>query len=609
MRRGAIESLLGKGLRVQNGSANGGAGGTGFNIEAAAELGHAFAHAWNADAKACSIGLGLPIGGQNNAAAVVNDLEDEGRGGFKKPDCGGNATGMALDVGEAFLNDAEESDFQGLRKTAELIGKDELGFDAAALAEAVDVLLESGDEAKFIEQGGVEEVREGADLTRRLLEEGASFFEGAFGGCAEARGGLADLGEAQVDGQNSLRHAIVEFATDAATLFVLKVEQLHGELANGLLGVLHLGDIGKGRDDAEDGAIKIELRDGVAENPEDFRRAGTLPAHGAVVDRVPGAEDGGDRTVVRRHDAALLIDWGEAQRAHVVADHFRFCVAKHFQGGLIGEFDFAVRVVEDNGDVEVAYQGTETLLAFTESIESFALLGDVGGRYEDTREVASGIEFRNHVRNGPKDVTNVGTAPTEHLTIEGLSGGDNGEKRISGLWNGSAVFLQRLHGDFVGFLMQDVFERESKHIHGGPIGELQLGLRIEGDQADVEVADESAETLFAFPESVEGLALLGEIGDGNDNAGDFACGVKFRDGVQKGPSNARRGAAAHADNLAANRLFGGQDDGNGTGLGRQLGAVLAKSEETEFIGGFAEELFILAAKRVLDGLIGKEDAN
>src|SRR5208282_824257 len=223
--------------------------------------------------------------------------------------------------------------------------------------------------------------------------------------------------------------------------------------------------------------------------------------------------------------------------------------------------------------------------------------------------VASGIEFRNHVRNGPKDVTNVGTAPTEHLTIEGLSGGDNGEKRISGLWNGSAVFLQRLHGDFVGFLMQDVFERESKHIHGGPIGELQLGLRIEGDQADVEVADESAETLFAFPESVEGLALLGEIGDGNDNAGDFACGVKFRDGVQKGPSNARRGAAAHADNLAANRLFGGQDDGNGTGLGRQLGAVLAKSEETEIIGGFAEELFILAAKRVLDGLIGKEDAN
>ena len=165
-----------------------------------------------------------------------------------------------------------------------------------------------------------------------------------------------------------------------------------------------------------------------------------------------------------------------------------------------------------------------------------------------------------------------------------------------------------IHGDHAGSGNVAANRREvgnPEHFEGGLIGEFDFALRAVEDNGDVDVADQSAETLFAFPKSIESLALLGEIGDGDDNAGNFACGVKFWDGVQERPSDARRVPAAHADHLAANGLFGGQDDGNGTGLGLQFGAVLAKSKEAEFIGGFAEELFILATKRVLDSLIGK----
>jgi len=145
----------------------------------------------------------------------------------------------------------------------------------------------------------------------------------------------------------------------------------------------------------------------------------------------------------------------------------------------------------------------------------------------------------------------------------------------------------------------------TEHVEGGLIGECHFALRAAHDNTNVDVTDQGAETLFAFPKGLESPALLGEIGDGDDNAGNFACGIKFWDGVQERPSDGRRAPAAHADHLALNGLFGGQDDGNGPGLGLQLGAVLAKSKQAEVIGGLAEELFILATKRVLDGLIGK----
>ena len=69
---------------------------------------------------------------------------------------------------------------------------------------------------------------------------------------------------------------------------VLQVEKLRGELMNGLLGVFQFGDIGEGRDDPEHGAVWIELRDGIAKNPEGFRDTGTAPTHGTAAERTFG---------------------------------------------------------------------------------------------------------------------------------------------------------------------------------------------------------------------------------------------------------------------------------------------------------------------------------
>ena len=49
------------------------------------------------------------------------------------------------------------------------------------------------------------------------------------------------------------------------------------------------------------------------------------------------------------------------------------------------------------------------------------------------------------------------------------------------------------------------------------------------------ISDEGAEALFAFAEGFGGAALLGEVGEGDENVGDFARGIELRNGVEEGP--------------------------------------------------------------------------
>ncbi len=477
----------------------------------------AFAHAGNADTEMSDIGLGLAIGGKFHTAAEVGDLENNGRRSFEEADTGGSAAGMALNIGETLLNDAEEGDFDELGQAAEMLGKDELSFDTAAVTEAMDVFLESGDQAEFIQQGRMKEIREGADFTRHMLEQGASLFEGVLRRFAEGRGGLADLGEAQVDRKNGLREAIVEFAANAAALFILEIEELGGELTDGVLGVLHLGDIGERGNDAEDGAIEIELGDGVAENPEDFRRAGTPPTHGGVADGELGAKDGSHWAVREGYIAALLIDRDETRRGDIVANLGKIGNSKHVESGLIGELDFAVRTVEYNTDVEVADEGAETLFAFAEGVESFALFGDVGERGEDASEIPGGIKFRNGVEEGPRNFIPVRKAPSKDLVANRLSGGNDSGGGAGGFAEGGTVFEERLKTKFLRGLADNISGLESEHVQGGLICELHACLRIERGDPDVKVLDERAEALFVGAEQLfRGLAL-GDVA--NDDQG------------------------------------------------------------------------------------------
>lgn len=157
------------------------------------------------------------------AVAGVDHFEGEVAVLLGKADLGGGAAGMALNVGETLLNDAEESDFERLREAVELGVGEKVGLDAAALGEALGVFLEGGNQAEIIEKRGVEEIGEGADLAGHLLGEGAGFFKGVGGNLIVGRERLADLGEAEIDGEYGLREAIVEFAAEAAALFVLEI--------------------------------------------------------------------------------------------------------------------------------------------------------------------------------------------------------------------------------------------------------------------------------------------------------------------------------------------------------------------------------------------------
>lgn len=99
----------------------------------------------------------------------------------------------------------------------------------------------------------------------------------------------------------------MKFAADAAALFILEIEELGGELTDGVLGVFEFGDIGKGRDDAKDGAVWIKLWNRIAEDPEDVGRALTAPTHGATADGALGAQDGLDGTFAEGQELAVLI--------------------------------------------------------------------------------------------------------------------------------------------------------------------------------------------------------------------------------------------------------------------------------------------------------------
>jgi len=201
---------------------------------------------------------------------MVDDFEGDLGILLAQANLGGGAAGVALDVGETFLNDAEERDFHGLGKAFEGSEGKQLSFNAAALAEAVDVFLEGGEQAKVVEKRGMEEIRKSTDFAGHLLGEVASFFEGAGGGLFLGGERLANLGEAEVDGQDGLCEAVVEFAANAAAFVILKLEEPVGKIVDGALGVLHFGNVGEGTDEANDFTVGTELRSDVAEGPEDI---------------------------------------------------------------------------------------------------------------------------------------------------------------------------------------------------------------------------------------------------------------------------------------------------------------------------------------------------
>ena len=146
----------------------------------------------------------------------------------------------------------KRSDFDGLREAREIGVGEELRLDATALTEAVNIFPEGRDEAEIVEQRRMKEIGERADFAGHLLREGAGFFEGTRGGFFLRGQRLANLGEAEIDGENGLRKAVVKFTAEAAALFILKLQKLRGEIVDRALCIFHFGDIGERADDTDE---------------------------------------------------------------------------------------------------------------------------------------------------------------------------------------------------------------------------------------------------------------------------------------------------------------------------------------------------------------------
>ena len=118
----------------------------------------------------------------------------------------------------------------------------------------------------------------------------------------------------------------------------MELQEFGGELVDGALGVFEVGDVGERGDDAEDGAVGIELRNGIAKDPEDFGDTRDAPAHGGLADGAPGAEDGGNRAIEVGNLATVLVDGSKSELLSGAADNLVFGDIEHVERRLIREF-------------------------------------------------------------------------------------------------------------------------------------------------------------------------------------------------------------------------------------------------------------------------------
>jgi len=125
------------------------------------------------------------------------------------------------------------------------------------------------------------------------------------------------------------------------------------------------------------------------------------------------------------------------------------------------------------------------------------------------------------------------------------------------------------------------------------------------NDADVEVANESAETLFTFPESIESIALLRDIRKGNEDTCEIPCGVEFRNRVHQGPENFIGVGPAPGKDLAVKGLAASDDGRKRTGRVWDGSTVLPQRLQAHFLCGLTHDVVELECEHIEGGLIGE----
>ena len=174
----------------------------------------------------------------------------------------------------------------------------------------------------------------------------------------------------------------MQFAAEAASFFILKIEEAGGEAVDGLLGVFHGSDVGVGADQADEIPTGIELRNDVAVGPENFGGAGITIAREGIVDGSARAEDADDGTVLVRNVVAKFIDDGDAELGETSANGRSIGEMKHLVGSTIGEFDAGVGGMQYDREMKIGDEGAETLFTRTEDVFGGLAFGDVANDHQ-----------------------------------------------------------------------------------------------------------------------------------------------------------------------------------------------------------------------------------
>jgi hypothetical protein len=223
----------------------------------------------------------------------------------------------------------------------------------------------------------------------------------------------------------------VEWA-EAATLLVLELKELGGELADGVLGVLHLGDVREGGDDADEIAAGVEMRHRTAEDPKDPVGAWMAEAHDGIANGSMGAKndiDGalcvGDLPAILSEGDDAKFGWQFAEDRGVPGEF------EHLQESGIHVLNAAVRAMEHDGDVEVADEGAETFFTLAEGFDGAALFGEIREGNQDTADISGGAELRDDIQKGPDGIGAPGDAPADEVTANRLAGSnDHGDEAL-----------------------------------------------------------------------------------------------------------------------------------------------------------------------------------
>ena len=220
----------------------------GDDLQTPGKLPHALAHALDSDAGPFRAEGLRSVGTDFHADTVINDFEGHFFSVRIHADDRGGAIGVAMNIGKAFLHNAEEGDFGFGRQAQQIRGNVHGDTDSGAAFKTLRVPMKRGGQAEFVKQGRVQEIGKSPDLTGNLVGERLAV------ACDRKDGRIIvqfteHLREIHGLQGEFLAGDVVQVARDTTAFIVLNAHGVCGEAAEGLGLALFLGNVRDGQED------------------------------------------------------------------------------------------------------------------------------------------------------------------------------------------------------------------------------------------------------------------------------------------------------------------------------------------------------------------------